>query len=251
MDDLRGKTALVIGGSSGIGLALAKGFATAGAGVSIAARTADKVLRAVDELRAIDQDARGFVVDVSENDEIDRLFAEIVRDRALPDILVNCQGTTVIHPSVEVDAQEYDRVMNTNLRSVFFCCTRFGAAMQERGSGAIINIASLAAHRGWPNAAVYAMSKHGVLGLTRTLGAEWGEAGVRVNSISPGVFLTDLNRERMSEERKNTALSRTPAKRFGALDELVGAALFLASDQSGFITGTDIAVDGGFLAKGI
>jgi NAD(P)-dependent dehydrogenase (short-subunit alcohol dehydrogenase family) len=182
---------------------------------------------------------------------IGHLADDVARDLGALDVLVNCQGTTVIKPSLEVSEEEFDLVMDTNLKSVYFACTILGRAMLERRRGAIINIASLAGHRGWPRACAYAMSKHGVLGLTRTLGAEWAEQGVRVNSISPGFFMTELNRSRMPEARKQAALMRTPFGRFGELEELVGAAVYLASPAAGFVTGTDIAVDGGYLASGI
>jgi NAD(P)-dependent dehydrogenase (short-subunit alcohol dehydrogenase family) len=182
---------------------------------------------------------------------IERLAADVAQNLGPLDVLVNSQGTTVIKPSIEVSEEEFDLVMDTNLKSVYFACTILGRAMLARGQGAIINIASLAGHRGWPRACAYAMSKHGVLGLTRTLGAVWAERGVRVNSISPGFFMTELNRARMPEARKQAALARTPYARFGALEELVGAAVYLASPGAGFVTGTDIAVDGGYLAAGI
>ncbi|WP_274425259.1 SDR family NAD(P)-dependent oxidoreductase [Chelativorans sp. YIM 93263] len=245
------KTALVIGGSSGIGFALAQGLAQSGIGIAIAARTQEKVETAAEALKRLDPEAHGLVADVTKREEIERLGAAVAERRGVPDILINCQGTTVIRPAVEIAEEDYDRVMDTNLRSVFFCCTILGGAMLERQSGAIINIASLAAHRGWPSASVYSMSKHGILGLTRTLAAEWAQQGVRVNSISPGFFLTELNRDKMPEARKRSALMRTPTNRFGKVEELVGAARYLASDTAGFVTGTDIAVDGGYLAGGI
>ena len=123
--------------------------------------------------------------------------------------------------------------------------------MLEQGSGCIINIASVAAHRGFQLSAPYTMSKHGVLALTRTLAAEWATRGVRVNAISPGFFMTPLNRDKMSAQRKETAIRRTPMKRFGEVDELVGAAIFLASPSASFVTGESVAIDGGFLAAGL
>ena len=123
--------------------------------------------------------------------------------------------------------------------------------MLARGEGAIITIASLAAHRGWPGSAVYALAKHGVAGLTLSLAAEWADRGVRVNAISPGFFMTELNQTRMSPERKQNALRRTPMRRFGALEELVGAAVYLASPAASFVTGSILNVDGGYLAAGI
>lgn len=248
---LEGMNALVIGGSSGIGLAIAEGFQAAGARVAVAARTPAKLDAAVMRLRVADPQALGYAVDVNSRAAIDRLAQDVARDLGALDVLVNSQGTTVIKPSLEVTEEEFDLVMDTNLKSVYFACTILGRAMLARGRGAIVNIASLAAHRGWPRACAYAMSKHGVLGLTRTLGAEWGPQGVRVNSISPGFFMTELNRERMPQARKEVALARTPFARFGELEELVGAAVYLASPAAGFVTGADVAVDGGYLAAGI
>ena len=219
--------------------------------VAIAARTPDKLARATEALQKADPASRGYAVDMNDRAAIETLAQDVARDLGALDVLVNCQGTTVIKPSLEVSEEEFDLVMDTNLKSVYFACTIFGRLMLERGHGAIVNIASLAAHRGWPRACAYAMSKHGVLGLTRTLGAEWAEQGVRVNSISPGFFMTELNRARMPEARKQAALARTPFSRFGDLEELVGAAVYLASPTAGFVTGTDIAVDGGYLASGI
>lgn len=251
MDGLNGKTTLLIGGTGGIGLALAKGLAEAGVRVSVCSRSESKVQQAEAALRPFDATATGYNADVTSVGEVERLLRTVTEAQGLADIVVNCQGTTIIAPSVDITEDDCDAVMNTNLRSLFFCCTRFGAAMLVRGSGSIINIASLSAHRGWPKASVYAMSKHGILGLTRTLAAEWGHSGVRVNSIKPGFFLTDLNRDRMPEDRKRAALMRTPMGRFGEVEELVNAALYLASDRSRFVTGTDMSVDGGYLADGI
>ena len=248
---LDGMTALIVGGSSGIGFAIAEGLQAAGARVAIAARTPDKLARATEALQAADPRAQGYAVDMNDRADIERLAADVAQNLGPLDVLVNSQGTTVIKPSIEVSEEEFDLVMDTNLKSVYFACTILGRAMLARGQGAIINIASLAGHRGWPKACAYAMSKHGVLGLTRTLGAEWAERGVRVNSISPGFFMTELNRARMPEARKQAALARTPYARFGALEELVGAAVYLASPGAGFVTGTDVAVDGGYLAAGI
>jgi NAD(P)-dependent dehydrogenase (short-subunit alcohol dehydrogenase family) len=164
---------------------------------------------------------------------------------------VNSQGTTDIRPALEVRQADFNAVIATNLTSVFSSCQAFGAGMVRRGSGAIINIASLAAHRGWPKAIAYAASKHGVAGITLSLAAEWAPHGVRVNAISPGFFMTALNRERMPPERKETAIRRTPMGRFGELPELAQAAVYLASPGASFVTGAIINVDGGYLASGI
>jgi NAD(P)-dependent dehydrogenase (short-subunit alcohol dehydrogenase family) len=241
----------VIGGSSGIGNAIAHGFQASGARVAIAARTKDKLEAAAERLQQADGSAQGYVADVSVPDEIDRLADAVLSDFGHIDILVACQGTTRLKPAEEFTPADYDAIMDVNMRSVFFCCTRFGRHMLARGEGAIITITSLAAHRGWPAAAVYAVSKHGVAGLTRTLAAEWAGRGVRVNAISPGFFMTELNQTRMSAERKENALRRTPMRRFGQLEELVGAAVYLASPAASFVTGAILNVDGGYLAAGI
>lgn len=248
---LAGRTALVIGGSSGIGNAIAHGLQRAGARVAIAARTPEKVEEAERRLREVDAEARGYVADVTEPKAIDRLVEATRSDMGPLDILVLSQGTTIIKPAERFTPDEYDRIMSINLRSAFFCCTRFGQPMLARGEGCIITIASLAAHRGFPLASVYALSKHGIAGLTLSLAAEWAARGVRVNGISPGFFMTELNQAKMDPERKESALRRTPMGRFGRTEELVGAAVYLASPSAGFVTGTIINVDGGYLASGI
>ena len=167
------------------------------------------------------------------------------------DILVPAQGITALKPAEEFTAADYDSIMTTNMRSVFFACTKVGRLMLARKHGSIVNIGSMAAHRGWPRSAIYSVSKHGVIGLTKTLAAEWADRGVRVNAISPGFFPTELTKAALSSERRERALRRTPMGRFGDLDELVGAAVFLASPASRFVTGTVINVDGGYLAGGI
>ncbi len=248
---LHGKTALVIGGSSGIGNAIAHGFQKNGARVSVAARTPNKVEAAVARLQQRDPEAKGYVADVSRLDEIARLGDAVLGDFGHLDVLVVAQGTTLLKPAEEFSPAEYDAIMDVNMRSVFFSSTHFGRHMLTRGEGAIITIASLAAHRGWPGSAVYAVSKHGVAGLTLSLAAEWAARGVRVNAITPGFFMTELNQSLMSAERKENALRRTPMRRFGQVDELVGAAVYLASPAANFVTGSILNVDGGYLAAGI
>jgi NAD(P)-dependent dehydrogenase (short-subunit alcohol dehydrogenase family) len=248
---LRGLNALVIGGSSGIGECLAHGLQDAGARVAIGGRTAAKVAAVSKALQAKDERARGYTVDAVDLAKLEAFLRDAIAELGHIDILVPCQGITLLKPAEDFSEADYDAIMATNARSVFFSCTKVGRHMLERRKGSIINIGSMAAHRGWPRAAVYAVSKHGVIGLTKTLAAEWADRGVRVNAISPGFFPTELTRKAMSSERKESALRRTPAGRFGTLDELVGAAVFLASPASAFVTGTIISVDGGYLAGGI
>lgn len=247
---LTGKMALVIGGTSGIGKAIARGYLQAGAQVVIAGRNPDKLAGALAELGAFGA-VTGYPADVSTQDGVRGLVGIVLAHNGHLDVLVNCQGITVLKPAEDFSSADWDAVIDTDLKSVFFACTEVGRHMLGRGSGAIINIASLASHRGWPRSALYAIAKAGVFSLTQTLGAEWAARGVRVNAISPGFFMTELNRDKMSPERKALALARTPAGRFGEVDELVGAAVYLASAASGFVNGQTIAVDGGFLATGL
>lgn len=248
---LAGKTALVIGGSSGIGRDIALGFAEAGAKVLIAARRRDKLDAVAAELGATTADRIAYSHDLRSVGALTALREAVTADHGTPDILVNCQGTTEIKPALELTEAEYDTILDTNLKSVFFACTAFGRDMIARGSGSIINISSLAAHTGWGNAAAYAASKWGVAGITQSLAAEWGESGVRVNAIAPGFFLTEMNRARMPEARKAEAVRRSSMKRMGELHELVGPAVFLASDAARFVTGSTVRVDGGYLSSGI
>jgi NAD(P)-dependent dehydrogenase (short-subunit alcohol dehydrogenase family) len=247
---LKDRTALVIGGTSGIGRAIAGGFAEAGARVVVAGRDAGKLERAVSELKALG-DAHGERSDVCRDTDLRALVARTIAAHGRIDILVNSQGMTTLKPAEEFTAADWDEVIGTDLRSVFFACTEAGRHMLARGSGSIVNIASLASYRGWPRSALYGISKAGVVSLTETLAAEWAGRGVRVNAIAPGFVLTDMNRDKMSAERKARAVSRTPMARFGETDDMVGAALYLASDAASFVTGETIRVDGGFLAAGL
>ena len=248
--DLSGQYALVIGGTSGIGKAIAQGYLESGARVIIVGRNQAKLAAALAELKPLGE-AFGYAADVSTQEGLRGLVGAVLAHHGHLDILVNCQGITKLMPAEDFSRADWRSIMDTDLESVFFACTEVGRHMLGRGRGSIINIASLASHRGWPKSALYAIAKAGVLSLTQTLGAEWAARGVRVNAISPGFFMTELNRDKMSPERKALALSRTPAGRFGEVDELVGAAIYLASPGAGFVTGQTIAVDGGFLASGL
>jgi NAD(P)-dependent dehydrogenase (short-subunit alcohol dehydrogenase family) len=247
---LAGKVALVIGGTSGIGKAIAAGFLESGARVIVAGRDAGKLERAVAELKPIG-DAHGYRADVADLDELRGLVGAALADHGRIDILVNSQGMTTLKPAEEFTTADWDEVIGTDLKSVFFACTEVGRHMLERERGSIINIGSLASYRGWPRSALYGMAKAGVVNLTETLAVEWARRGVRVNAIAPGFVITDLNRDKMSAERKALALARTPMGRFGETTDLTGAAIYLASDASAYVTGETIRVDGGFLAAGL
>lgn len=248
---LGGRTALVIGGTSGIGFEIAQGFQGAGARVIVASRDANKIQASVATLRQAGPHCAGYAVDASDPHAM-RAFADKVWAAEGPiDILLNAQGTTVIKPALDFTADEYALVMRTNVDGVFWACTEFGRKMVERKSGSIVNIGSLSSFRGWPGSSVYGMTKWAVVSLTQSLAAEWAASGVRVNAIAPGFFMTPLNEKKMSDARKALAIARTPMGRFGKLAELVGAAVYLSSDAAAFTTGATIAVDGGFLASGL
>lgn len=246
---LSDRVALVVGGSSGIGLAIAHGYRKAGARVLIAARDRQKLDAAADALNIDRADA--YAVDLRDPGAAQELAARTAREHGHVDVLVNCQGITTIKPALEVTEAEYDSVMDTNAKSVFFACTAFARPMLTRRAGAIVNIASLAAHSGWALAAAYCASKWAVVGLTQTFAAEWGAQGVRVNAIAPGFFLTDLNRDKMAPARKAEAIRRSAMGRMGEVSELVGAAVFLASPAARFVNGAVLRVDGGYLSSGI
>jgi NAD(P)-dependent dehydrogenase (short-subunit alcohol dehydrogenase family) len=248
---LGGRTALVIGGTSGIGREIALGFQAAGARVVVASRDAKKIANTVATLKQKDTGSAGYTVDAGDPTALRRFADQVWAEQGPIDILLNAQGTTVIKPALDFSENEYVQVMRTNMDGVFWACTEFGRKMVARGSGNIINIGSLSSFRGWPGSSVYAMTKSAVVSLTQSLAAEWASTGVRVNAIAPGFFMTALNQDKMSDARKALAIARTPMGRFGQLSELVGAAVYLASPAAGYTTGATIAVDGGFLANGL
>jgi NAD(P)-dependent dehydrogenase (short-subunit alcohol dehydrogenase family) len=249
------KRAVVLGGSSGIGRQIALGFQEAGAHVTIVGRTAGKVDDTLELLKAQPSpcggESYGHVCDVSSASALSELVGRVFAQSSTVDILVNSQGVTNLKPAETFTRADYEALMAVNLTSVFFACLEFGRHMLARGAGSIINVASVAAYRGMPLSCIYTISKHGVLGVTKTLAAEWATRGVRVNAIAPGFFMTALNRDKMSAQRKEAALRRTPMHRFGELDELAGAAIFLASGAASYVTGATIGVDGGFLSSGL
>ncbi len=246
---LAGMKAIVVGGSSGIGASIAEGFAREGARVGIIGRRQEKIDAVLPSLRKLDPNAFGLAADMRGKAACAAAIDALAGDLGSFDILVNSQGITVVKPSAELSEEEYLSVIDTDLNSVFFCCQAAFPHFKAKG-GSIISIASIAGHRGWPMAAHYAASKHGVIALTRTLATEWAANKIRVNSISPGYFRTELTSV-LSPERVALATSRTPMGRFGELGELAGAAVFLASNEASYVTGADIPVDGGFLAKGL
>lgn len=247
---LADKTALIIGGNSGLGKAIAAGFLDAGAQVTIAGRDPGKLASAVSEL-ALRGQLDHYLLDVTDFSLLRGMVDTVLARHGRIDILVNCQGILMLKPAEDFTPKDWADVVGTNLQSVFFACTEVGRHMLARNKGVIVNIASVAAYRGWSSGALYGISKHGMVGLTETLATEWASRGVRVNGIAPGFFMTDLNKDKMSVSRKARALDLTPMGRFGEPDEIVGAAIYLASPAARYVTGEIIRIDGGFLARGL
>ena len=250
--DLTSKTAVVIGGTSGIGLTIAKGLALAGANVIPAGRRGELAKTAAAEMERAGGKSLGHPVDVTKRESLQELLSAATAKFGSVEILVNSAGTTKRTPSLQVPDDEWDRIMETNLSGTLRACQVFGRHMIERGYGRIINIASLSSFVALFEVAAYAASKAAVASLTKSLAIEWAKHGVCVNAIAPGVFRTDLNTNLLDgTARGKEFLTRTPMGRFGKLDELVGAAVFLASESASFVTGHILAVDGGFLASGV
>ncbi len=250
--DLTGKNAVVVGGTSGIGLALARGLAVAGANVVPTGRRIHEATTATGEIQALGRKSLVVTSDVTSPASIETMFRAVLAEFGSVDILVNCAGITQRKPTLNVSEEEWGRILDTNLNGTFRTCKVFGRHMMERGYGRIINIASLTSFVGFHEVAAYAASKGGVASLTKSLAIEWAPYNICVNAIAPGVFRTDLNAALLdSTERGPELLLRTPMKRFGRLEELVGAAVFLASEAASFVSGLILAVDGGFLASGV
>lgn len=250
--DLASKVAVVIGGTSGIGLTLAKGLAVAGADVVATGRRDDLVQKATQEIEKLGRRSLAVASDVTNRGSVEGLRSSVVERLGPVDILLNCAGITKRTPSLNVSEAEWNNILDTNLTGTLRACQVFGRDMIERKQGRIINIASVSHGRGFFEVAAYAASKAAVVSLTKTLAVEWAPHGVCVNAIAPGVFRTDLNKALLDgTPRGQEFLVRTPMRRFGQLEELVGAAVFLASDSARFVTGHVLAVDGGFLASGV
>lgn len=249
--DLSGRLAVVVGGTTGIGRALALGLADAGADV-VATGRRDAI---VDEVaRAIESRGRRTLrqaCDVADRTSLDALREACLETFGAVDILVCAAGITKRVPTLAMADADWHAILDTNLTGTLRACQAFGAHMVARRAGAIITIASLSSFIGLHEVAAYTASKSAVAGLTRALAVEWAPHGVRVNAIAPGVFRTDMNTALLDSPRGQEFLLRTPMKRFGSIEELVGAAVFLASDAASFVTGHLLAVDGGFLASGV
>jgi NAD(P)-dependent dehydrogenase (short-subunit alcohol dehydrogenase family) len=250
--DLTGKVAVVVGGTSGIGRAITHGLAEAGADIVATSRRREEVLATAVDVESRGRKAVRVTSDVTDLASLEAALAAALKELGRVDILVNCAGRTKRQPTLEVSEEDWNAILDTNLTGTLRACRVFGRHMLERGSGRIVNIASLSTFVALFEVAAYSASKAAVASLTKSLALEWGPRGVNVNAIAPGVFPTPLNRTLLEgTARGQEFLTRTPLKRFGRTEELAGAAVFLASDAASFVNGEVVSVDGGFLASGV
>lgn len=250
--ELTGRTAVVIGGTSGIGRAIAHGMAQAGADVVCTSRRQDQVDAAAAEIEGFGKRTLRVTSDVGDKASLEHLLTQCTAEFGKVDILVNSAGRTKRTPTLELDEDEWNGIMETNLTGTLRACQVFGEHMVANGYGRIVNIASLSTFVALYEVAAYSASKAAVASLTKSLAVEWAKKGVNVNAIAPGVFRTALNQKLLDESpRGQEFLTRTPMGRFGQVEELAGAAVFLASEAASFVTGEILVVDGGFLASGV
>jgi NAD(P)-dependent dehydrogenase (short-subunit alcohol dehydrogenase family) len=251
MISLQGKIAVVVGGTQGIGRAIALGLAEAGAHVIASSRSAEAVSEMAAELESRGSKTLRIVSDVADRNSLQILHDAVVAEFGQIDILVNSAGITKRIPTLDCPEETWANIMDINLNGTLRACQIFGKSMLARGTGRIINIASLSTFVAFRDVAAYGASKAAVGALTRSLAVEWSASGVLVNAIAPGIFPTSLNRNILDSPRGQELLQRVPMQRFGLVEELVSTAVYLASDASSYTTGQIIIVDGGQLASGV
>ena len=245
--DLSGKVAIVTGGNQGIGLAISRGLAEAGAAVIIANRRAEEGKQAAESMKKDGLHVISISTDVSDESSIAALVSKVVKDFGKIDILVNNAGVIIRKAAEEITREDWDHIMNTNLRGAFFCCQLVGREMIKQKKGKIINISSDASQRAMPERSVYATSKAGVSHLTRCLAVEWAKYNINVNAIGPGPTITPLNQKYFEEnpDKLQQTKQSIPMGRMGDTSDYIGAAVFLASEVSNFMTGQTLLIEGG------
>jgi NAD(P)-dependent dehydrogenase (short-subunit alcohol dehydrogenase family) len=250
--DLTGNVAVVTGGTTGLGHAIALGLAEAGADVIPSSRRISEVEKVAAKIEALGRRSLRVASDVLQRDSIQALHDSVLAAFGKIDILVNAAGATTKEPTLKAAEAEWSRILDTNLTGTLRACQIFGETMVSAGYGRIINLASLSSFVGFHGVAAYAASKAGVAALTKVLAIELAEKGVNVNAIAPGIFPTPMNRNLVQgTPRGEELLVRTPMRRFGEAHELAGTAIFLASKAASFVTGEIIVVDGGFMASAV
>jgi NAD(P)-dependent dehydrogenase (short-subunit alcohol dehydrogenase family) len=249
---LKGRVAIVTGSSAGIGQEIARLFAAEGAKVAINSRSQDRARAVSEDLRAQGFESIAVQADVAVKAEADSLVAETVRQLGKLDILVNNAGISMIAPSEELAEDDWRRTLDIDLSGAFFCCQAAAQAMKASGGGAIVNVSSILGDTAFPKRAAYCAAKHGLNGLTKVLGIEWARYGIRVNTVSPAYIATpmDIQDQGTGDYTSADIKRRTPLGRYGTPDEVARAALFLACEDSSFMTGSILTLDGGWTAYG-
>jgi NAD(P)-dependent dehydrogenase (short-subunit alcohol dehydrogenase family) len=252
MTRLSGRVALITGAGRGIGRAIALGYAREGADLLLTSRSAGELEQAAEAVRAAGVEALVAPADVTDVAQVRALAQAAIQRFGRVDVLVNAAGIPMVAPTVDLALEDWQRAFDINMTGTFLCCQAIGRLMLEQGRGAIINIASLTSFVGFPQRAAYAATKGAVVQFTKALAVEWAPQGVRVNAIAPGWIRTALQDRLVAEGKldRGPIIARTPARRLGEPDDIVGPAIFLASDEAAFIVGETLVVDGGWLAYG-